>query len=106
MNNDEYVVFLRSVLIKIENALNLIKQTPSKHIPSYHKILGVQQKLAGLDEKSRNQLFPQMIKVRGMINNFTNGRYTQVYNQMMELKRDLVNICLEIQNEKNTDKET
>ena len=102
MNNDEYVEFLRSVLVKIENALNLIEQKPSKHIPSYNKILGVQQKLAGLDEQSRNKLFSQLIHVRGIINYFMNGRYGEAHSQMLRLKSDLVIICLEIKNEKDT----
>ena len=102
MNNDEYIDFLKSVLVKIENALNLIEQKPSKHIPSYNKILGVQQKLAGLDEQRRNRLFSQLIHVRGIINYFMNGRYGEAHSQMLRLKSDLVIICLEIKNEKDT----
>ena len=106
MNNDEYVEFLRSVLIKMENALYLVEQTPAKHIPSYHKILGVQQKLAGLSEQHRNELFPQMVKVRGIISYFTNGNYYEAHKQMLTLKDNLVKICLGIKSEKNTDKKT
>ena len=106
MDNSEYVVFLKSVLVKMENAFNLIEQKPSKHIPSYNKMLGVQQKLAGLDDKYRNQLFPQLIKARGIINHFMNGRYDMALEQMLKLKGDLIKICLEIESEKNTIKKT
>ena len=55
MDSKEYVDFLKSVLVKIENALFLIEQKPAKHIPAYNKILGVQQKLAGLDQKYKEK---------------------------------------------------
>jgi len=102
MNNDEYIVFLKNVLVKIENTLNFLGQTPPKHIPAYHKILGVQQKLAGLDRSYRDKMFPQLVNTRGIINYFTNGRYKDAYDQLSKLKFDLVHICCEIENENNT----
>ncbi len=98
MNNDEFVKFLTGTLVKIENAINLVEQDVPKHIPSYHKILGVQQKLAGLDKDRKAQLFSQLIATRSIINYFTNGRYQDGYNQILKLKRELVNICLRVKN--------
>ncbi len=106
MDSEEYFEFLRSVLVKIENALNLIDQKPAKHIPSYNKILGVQQKFAGLDRKHKEMLFSKMITTRSIISYFTNGRYEEAHRQMLRLKGDLVKICFEIKNEKNTVKKT
>ncbi len=104
MNNDEYIVFLKSVLVKIENALNLLSQTPPKHIPSYNKMLGVQQKFAGLNQKYKDMLFPQMVVARSVISYFTNGRYNEAISQILKLKNSLVKICLDIKekSEKNT----
>lgn len=105
MNNDEFVEFLTETLVKIENVINLLEQDIPKHIPAYNKILGVQQKLAGLDETRRIQMFSQLITTRSIINYFMNGRYNDGYQQIMKLKRELVKICLGIKNsEKNTDK--
>ena len=106
MNNSEFVKFLTGTLVKIENAINLLEQDAPKHIPSYNKILGVQQKLAGLDKDRKVQLFSQLITTRSIINYFTNGRYQDGYNQILKLKRELVNICLRIKNnERDKNKE-
>ena len=106
MNNDEFVKFLTGTLVKIENAINLIEQDVPKHIPSYNKILGVQQKLAGLDRDRKKQLFSQLITTKSIINYFTNGRYQDGYNQILKLKQELINICLQIgNNERNRNKE-
>ena len=106
MDTEEYVEFLRSLLIKIENTLSFIEQKPAKHIPAYNKILGVQQKLAGLDQKYKEMLFPQIIVSRSIINYFMNGRYEEAHAQILKLKGSLITICLEIKNEKNTVKKT
>jgi hypothetical protein len=106
MDNDEYVDFLRSVLIKIENALYMVEQKPAKHIPAYNKILGVQQKLAGLDQKYKEMLFPKIVITRSIINYFMNGRYEEAHNQILRLKSDLIKIGIEIKNEKNSVKKT
>jgi len=105
MENDEYIVFLKSVLIKIENTVNLLKQKPSKHIPAYHKMLGVQQKLSGLSKSYKNKMFSELIAVRSSINYLMNGRYDEAYGQIIKLKKNIVKICLEIEkkNEKDTD---
>jgi phosphoribosylamine-glycine ligase len=106
MDSEEYVEFLRSVLIKIENALFLVEQKPAKHIPAYNKILGVQQKLAGLDAKHKGMLFSKIVITRSIINYFMNGRYEEAHNQIVRLKSDLIRICIEIKNEKDSVKQT
>ena len=106
MNSEEYVDFLRSVLIKIENALFLVEQKPAKHIPAYNKILGVQQKLAGLDQKHKDMLFSSIVNTRSVISYFMNGRYEEAHNQILRLKSDLIKICIEIKNEKDSVKKT
>jgi len=105
MVNEELIQFLKSTLIKIENALNLVEQDIPKHIPAYNKILGVQQKLAGLDDDHKCQFFSQLILVRSIINYFMNGRYDTGHKQIIKLKRELVNICLSVEkNERDRDK--
>ena len=96
MDKDEYIVFLKSVLVKIENALNLLNQEPPKHISSYRKMLGVQQKFAGLSQKDRDSLFSQMVTARSVISYFMNGRYFDSHSQIIKLKGELVIICLNI----------
>jgi len=90
------------VLVKIENALILLDQQPAKHIPAYNKMLGVQQKLSGLDQKYKEKLFPKIVMSRSIINCFNNGQYQDAHSKILGLKSDLVDICLEIKNEKNT----
>lgn len=104
MNSSEYIDFLKSVLVKIENAINLLDHKPPRHIPSYHKMLGVQQKLSGLNEREKNSLFPQMIATRSIINYFMNGRYEEANNQILKLKKELVQICLELEKKNERDK--
>lgn len=102
MDSKEYIDFLRSVLVKIENALYLTEQKPAKHIPSYNKMLGVQQKLAGLDQKYKEMLFPQIVNSRSIISYFMNGRYEEAHAHILRLKCDLVKVCIAIKNEKDT----
>lgn len=97
MENEEFIQFLKSTLIKIENAINLVKQNVPKHIPAYNKILGVQQKLAGLEDEQKSQLFSQLITTRSIISYFINGRYNEGHKQILKLKTELVNICLGIE---------
>ncbi len=105
MNDNEFIEFLTGTLLKVENVINLLEQDVPKHIPAYNKILGVQQKLAGLNENYKICLFPQLITTRSVINYFMNGRYGDGYQQVMKLKRELIKICLEIKNnEKDTNK--
>lgn len=96
MNNDEYFEFLRSLLIKIENVINLLDQEIPKHILAYHKALGVQQKIAGLDDSYRNRLFPQMVNTRSVVHFLLNGKYEEAYKKTNQLKGDLIKICLNI----------
>jgi len=105
MGNEELVQFLKSTLIKIENAINLVDQDVPKHIPAYNKILGVQQKLAGLEKEKKAQMLPSLIMTRSIINYFMNGRYDYGYKQIIKLKTELVNICLRIEkNEKDNNR--
>ena len=106
MESKEYVDFLRVLLIKIENSLNLLNQTEPKHISSYRKMLGVQQKISQLPIEYKNKLFSQIICIRGIINYFLNGRYNNAYLNILKLKEDLIKISLEInKNERDTDKQ-
>ena len=88
MYNDEFVKFLKGTLVKIENVINLMRQDVPKHIPAYHKILGVQQKLAELNRDRKAQMFSQLITTRSIINYFMNGRYQDGYNQVLKLKQE------------------
>ena len=103
MSNEGYVVFLKGLLVKIENALNLINQPTPKHIPSYRKMLGVKQKISELPVEYRTDMFTQLIGVRGVINYFLNGRYEEAYLNIIRLRDSIIKICLEKEkNEKNT----
>jgi hypothetical protein len=97
MEKEEFVQFLKSTLIKIENAINLLEQDMPKHIPAYNKILGVQQKLACLGDDKKAQLFSQLITTRSIISYFMNGRYIDGHKQILKLKRELVNIYLSVE---------
>ena len=97
MENEEFVQWLKSTLIKIENVINLIEQDVPKHIPAYNKVLGVQQKLSDLDTERKAQLFPQLVATRSIINYFMNGRYGDGHKQVLKLKKDLVNMCFNIE---------
>ena len=104
MDNDEYIEFLKSTLIKIENGINLLAQDTPKHIHAYNKILGVQQKLAGLSKERQAELFTQIVTTRSIINYLMNGRYGEAFQRVRQLKSDLVKICLEIEkSERDTD---
>ena len=104
MNNEELVLFLKSTLVKIENMINLLSQPVPKHIPAYHKSLGVQQKFVGLDGDLKSQLFPQIVASRSIIHFLLNGHYTDAMERILKLKKDMVNICSQLENEKNRDK--
>jgi len=103
MNKEEYMEFLKSLLVKIENAINLLNQPAPKHIPSYRKMLGVQQKMSELPMEYRNNLFSQLICVRRTLNYFLNGRYEEAYLNIIKLKKDLVKIYMGLKNERDTD---
>jgi len=97
MENEEFVQFLKTTLVKVENVINLIEQDCPKHIPAYNKILGVQQKLAGLSNERKAQMFPHLILTRSIINYFMNGRYGDGYKQVLKLKKELREICIRIE---------
>ena len=104
MNNKEFVIFLKTALVKIENVINLLHQHTPKHIPAYHKALGVQQKINGLCKERREQMFSQIITVRSVINYLLNGRYNDASEQVLKLKKELIQICVQLENENNRDK--
>ncbi|MHA1469584.1 MAG: hypothetical protein ACTSSP_03360 [Candidatus Asgardarchaeia archaeon] len=105
MNKEEYILFLRGVLVKIENAINFLEhQDPPRHILAYRKALGVQQKLAELDSEYRDKMFPQLITIRSVISYLLNGRYREAIGQMKKLKEGIVGISLSIINETNNNK--
>ena len=102
MENAEFIEFLKTTLIKIENVINFIDQDVPKHIPAYNKILGIQQKFSCIDENIRCKMLSQMLTIRSIINYFTNGRYLDGYDQLIKLKQELIKICIEMEkNERN-----
>jgi hypothetical protein len=100
MKDEEYLEFLRSVLIKIENAINLLSHDPPRHILSYNKMLGVRQKINDLNEECKNVLFSQIVTCRSVINYFINGRYGEARSRIIKLKTDIIKICCEIKKRK------
>lgn len=103
MNNDDLVDFLKSTLVKIENAVNLLSQDIPKHIPAYHKSLGIQQKFAGLDGELRGQFLPQIIAARSIINYLTNGRYKDALSRLQQLKGELIRFCSQLEKKNERD---
>jgi len=102
MTKKDYIVFLNSVLIKLQNAINFLIQEKSKHILCYHKVLGVQQKIAGLPKEYKNKLFVQLITVRGIINYLLNGRYDEALKTLIALQKEISKILHKLQNEDNS----
>jgi len=105
VENKEFIQFLKTTLIKIENVINLMNQDVPKHIPAYNKMLGVQQKLGALSQERKGQMFSQLIITRSVINYFMNGRYGDGFKRVLELKKELIAICFRIeQSERDKDK--
>ena len=105
MENVEFLDFLRTTLIKVENTINLIEQDNPRHIPAYNKMLGVQQKIAGLASNRKAIMFSQLIAVRAIINYFMNGRYDQAHNSVLKLRESLNKIYLQVEkNERDKNK--
>jgi len=99
--------FLTSTLVIIENAENLLKKNnPPRHIPAYHKILGIQQKFDRLDDGEKKTYFGEMVKVRGIITYFLNGRYKEGEESLVQLKIMLLRQLRSVreQNEGPTDR--
>ena len=99
MNNEEYLEFLKSLLIKIENVVNLLEQKPSRHIPAYNKMLGVRQKFSNIGDEYKNSLFPHLVGVKSIIHYLMNGRYDDAYHRVIKLKSDLVKIYISLKKE-------
>jgi hypothetical protein len=99
MNYEQYVNFLKGVLIKIENAYFLLNNNPPKHILSYHKMLGVRQKIS--ESEYKNILLPEIVIIISILNYFINGKYKEASDKMVELKVSIVKKCLEIKRNEN-----
>ena len=106
MNDDEFVEFLKSVLIKLENAINLVEYKQPRHIPSYNKVLGIQQKMVNIKKPYKDMLFSQLITVRSIIYYFMDGRYHEAYKQLLKLRSELVKIGEDIQKKDKNERDT
>ena len=76
----------------------------NKHIVSYEKILGVQQKLDTLKYEDRKTLLGrELIKTRGVIYYLKEGRYEDANKSILELKQTFYEIFYKIKkiNERN-----
>ena len=104
MTQEETVEFLKRTLIIIENAEHLLRDNPPRHIPAYHKILGVQQKFERLSQDEQKSFFAQIIGIRGIIAYFLNGRYNEGSKQLEKIKKDFITIVLN-SNENNKNSE-
>lgn len=93
MTDEELFSFLTETLVKIENIDMLMAMEPPRHVPSYQKIVGVQQKLGTLPRDLRQSFFPQLVMIRGVITYFLNGRYEDGMSQLHKIKRDLISIA-------------
>lgn len=93
---EEIYNVIQRTLVLIENADNLLKSDPPVHIPAYHKILGVQQKLERLPKEMRECFFTQIIATRGTISYFLNGRYDEGRKQLLNIKKDLIKLGLKL----------
>jgi len=104
MNKDEYGVFLNKTLTILENAVNFLN-LQHKHILSYHKMLGVQQKFEELDDDMKQTVSLDIMKVRTIIHYLKDGAYNRASENMTELKQSLYNQLYNIEpkNENNED---
>jgi len=96
-SKEDLIVFLKSILLKIENIENFMKISPPKHIPAYQKILGIQQKFDILNKNQKEHFFPQMVIARGVITLFMNGKYEDALRQLTNLKKDLIHMVKKIE---------
>jgi hypothetical protein len=96
-SKEDLIIFLKSILLKIENIENFMKISPPKHIPAYQKILGIQQKFDILNKNQKGYFFPQMVIARGVITLFMNGKYEDALRQLTSLKKDLIHMVKKIE---------
>ena len=102
MTKEEIYEFFQKSLILIENAELLLKHIPSRHIPAFHKILGIQQKFERLTQDDQRCFFSQIIAIRGTIAYFLNGRYEEGIKNLEKLKKEFIIIALDSsENNKN-----
>lgn len=103
MMDKDFCDFLCSILRKIEEVESMMRQSVAKHIPAYHKLLGVQQKLETLPiEKRQAIFFKEIIKTRGALTYFLNGRYDDGMVSLMCVKQKVINLLLENERNKNS----
>jgi hypothetical protein len=98
ISQDALIVFIKSVLLKIENVEKLMAQDPPTHIPAYNKLLGINIKFEDLPRESKQWFFPQLVMTRGVITLFLNGRYTDGLKQLSTIKKDLIKIVKDLEN--------
>ena len=101
MLEKDIINFLQSLLRKIIKIELMISQSPPKHIPSYQKLLGLQQKMETLPLEKRGFFFKELIKVRGAITYFLNGRYDDGMNSLIEVKKKVIKLLLKNERNKN-----
>lgn len=90
MQKEEYEEFLNRTLILIENARNFLLN--DKHIISYNKMLGVQQKLEQLTDPEKTELSVELIKVRSVIYYLTEGRYKDAMDSLEKARESIYKI--------------
>ena len=100
MDASEFVIFLKTLLNKIENVDNFLDQECPKYILAYNKMLGVQQKLNELDKFHKVILINQVAVTRFVINHLINGKYEDAYKNVLKLKKDLIEICISYERNK------
>jgi hypothetical protein len=94
---EDLILFIKSILLKVENIEKLVADSPPKHIPAYQKVLGIQQKFDILSREQKQYFFPQMVMTRGIVTLFMNGRYEDALKQLMLIKRDLIYMVKKIE---------
>lgn len=91
------------LVYKIENIENFLSLSPPRHIPAYQKVLGLQQKFNTLSKEEQEYFFTEIIRIRGVVVYFLNGRYKEAYLVLMDIKKKLISIIEEFY-EKNRNK--
>lgn len=102
MEKKEFLEFLRGMLKKIVDVELFMGQSPPKHILAYRKMLGIQQKMDYLDEETKSSIFfTEIIKIRGSIFYFINGRYDDGINSLTFVKNKIVQLIKHYERDKN-----
>jgi len=101
MDKEDFIKFLRGMLKKIEDAELLLSQPIPKHIPAYHKILGIQQKLETIPCDVQKLFFVELIRVRGIITYFLNGKYVDGMKSLYLVKKRVIQLIKENERDNN-----